>query len=217
MIYRCKYTKLGDMCFIAHLDLLRIFIRSLRRASIQINYSQGFNPHAKISFSPALGLGIESLAEIIDIDTSEEASAEEIKERFNAALPEGIEIISCEVLEKAGSIPALMNHSLYEYQFSAITEEILKSVDTIKDLDEIIILKKNKKKKEIATDVKNRINDIYAKGNKVYAMLLNSTDGALKPVELLEILSQYANSNLESLKITKIDSYFIDEEGKRLV
>ena len=145
MIYRCKYSKLGDMCYIAHLDLLRIFIRSLRRAAIQVNYSQGFNPHAKISFSPALGLGIESLAEVIDIDAEELITEKEMIERLNRALPEGIEILDCSILEKAKSIPTTMTHSLYEYSLKSGESGLDSVIEDVKDKEEIIISKKTDK------------------------------------------------------------------------
>ncbi len=62
-----KYCKAGSACFISHIDLLRHVSRILRRAGITVNYSQGFNPHALVYFSPPLGVGVSSVAEYLTI------------------------------------------------------------------------------------------------------------------------------------------------------
>ena len=62
------YSRTGEICFLGHLEILQIIFRTLRRASIATNYSQGFNPSPKISFGPALPVGTESLAEFFIMD-----------------------------------------------------------------------------------------------------------------------------------------------------
>lgn len=221
MIYRCKYSKLNDMAYIAHLDLLRIFIRALRRASISVNYSQGYSPHAKISFSPALGLGIESYAEVIDIDTSEEIPPEEMIARLNKALPEGIEILSCEIAEKLPAISTTMTHSKYEFVLEEDfmqRMEVEKALEAMRAAEEIIIMKKNKKKKkEVELDVRGRIFDCTLRNQSIYGTIQNSIDGALKPTEFLDILNQYLDQPIETERIIKVESYYIDGERRSIV
>ncbi|MBQ1888680.1 MAG: DUF2344 domain-containing protein, partial [Firmicutes bacterium] len=43
--YVLRLTKYGNMRFISHLDLHRLFKRSLKKAGIPVDYSKGFNPH----------------------------------------------------------------------------------------------------------------------------------------------------------------------------
>lgn len=221
MIYRCTYSKLDNMAYIAHLDLLRIFIRSLRRASIPVNYSQGFSPHAKISFSPALGLGIESQAEVIDIESDKLYDTKEFIERLNGALPEGLMLTKCIILEKAPSIPTTITHSLYQYLIedsSNNSSSIRNALDSIKNSEEIIIKKNSKKKKDVETDVRNRIVNCYMEDQSVFAILQNSVDGSLKPSEFLDILrNQMAPIDIKISKIIKIESYFIDGDDINFV
>ena len=65
--YRIKFGKTGVAKYISHLDLNRLFSRSLARAGIEVMHSEGFNPHPKIVFASAVSLGIESLCEFVDI------------------------------------------------------------------------------------------------------------------------------------------------------
>lgn len=65
--YRIKFSKVGPLSFIGHLDLLKVVARVFKRAGIEVLQSQGFNPRPLISFGPALALGVSSLAEYFDV------------------------------------------------------------------------------------------------------------------------------------------------------
>lgn len=86
------FTKVGKMRFISHLDLMRTFMRALRRADIPIKISQGFNPHPKLSIKRAIKLGIESQAEEASIVLKEAVSLDDFKNRLNSCLPQGIQV-----------------------------------------------------------------------------------------------------------------------------
>ena len=59
-LIRVKYKKEDEMIFISHLDLQRLLQRAFRRAKINLSYSEGFNPHPKMSYGNALAeLGAE--------------------------------------------------------------------------------------------------------------------------------------------------------------
>lgn len=90
--YRIKYTKLGRIRFISHLDVMRALIRALNRASIPVVYSEGFNPRPKISLGPALPLGYESNCELVDIVLARRLRPEDVHQRLATALPQGINL-----------------------------------------------------------------------------------------------------------------------------
>ena len=80
------------MRYISHLDLMRLFMRALRRADLPIKLSEGFSPHPKLSIKRALKLGVESENEEASILLKEEIKSDEFKNRLQRQLPEGIEI-----------------------------------------------------------------------------------------------------------------------------
>ena len=86
------FSKTGLMRFISHLDLVRVFSRSLRRSELNLYFTKGFNPHPKISFKRALKLGEESLSEQAVIYLKEKVAPQEFKFKLNQQLPQGIEI-----------------------------------------------------------------------------------------------------------------------------
>jgi radical SAM-linked protein len=90
------FTKKGMMKFISHLDLMRLFMRALRRADLPLKITQGFSPHPKFSIKRALKLGVESENEEATVVLKELVKPEEFKERLQKQLPEGIEIKNVE-------------------------------------------------------------------------------------------------------------------------
>ncbi|MEE9274283.1 MAG: TIGR03960 family B12-binding radical SAM protein [bacterium] len=91
--FRFLFGKEGDLRFLSHLEVLRTFIRAARRGGLRMAHSKGFNPHPKIVFSPALPVGVESRAEVVDITLLEvdgPLRAGDVFRRLQRALPEGL-------------------------------------------------------------------------------------------------------------------------------
>jgi radical SAM-linked protein len=86
------FSKKGAMKYISHLDLMRLFMRAMRRADLPLKMTEGFSPHPKLSIRRALKLGIESDNEEAVVVLREQISPEEFKDRLQKQLPEGIEI-----------------------------------------------------------------------------------------------------------------------------
>lgn len=158
-IIRARYKKEDDMIFISHLDLQRLLQRAFRRAEINLSYSQGFNPHPKMSYGNALALGVESQGEYVDIEIEDDITVEEFLRRINEELPKGVEFIKAK--EISSSTPTLSSEIVYgEYLFNIdlpkpLSKELVKSrvLDFIKR-ESIMITKKNKKGKLVENDIR---------------------------------------------------------------
>jgi len=88
---RLRYTKLGRIAYLGHLDLVRHLPRIFRRAGVELLYSVGFHPHPELSYSPALGLGIPSLGEILDVKVADPLTPDELIARLQAVTLDGID------------------------------------------------------------------------------------------------------------------------------
>jgi radical SAM family uncharacterized protein/radical SAM-linked protein len=91
--YRIRYAKLGRAAYLGHLDLVRHLPRIFRRAGLELHYSMGFHPKPELTFGPALGLGIPSLGELLDVSLTETLDADELRVRLSAVSVPGIEIL----------------------------------------------------------------------------------------------------------------------------
>jgi len=95
---RIKFAKGEEMKFISHRDLMRVFQRAIRRAGLPIAYSQGFNPHMKISWGNALKLGKTSDSEFAVLQFDNWIKPQELLQRLNRQLPKGIEILEANLV-----------------------------------------------------------------------------------------------------------------------
>ena len=77
--------------YISHLDLQRAFSRAIRRSGLPVKLSEGFNPHYVVSFASALAVGMESVAECVEMALSRDVALDEYLMRMARALPPGLE------------------------------------------------------------------------------------------------------------------------------
>lgn len=91
---RLNFSKTGRAIYISHLDVNRMMTRAVRRARLPMWYTEGFNPHPYIAFALPLSLGQESDCEYMDIRIEGDMTNNDIKNRLNETLPEGIKILS---------------------------------------------------------------------------------------------------------------------------
>lgn len=143
--WRVVFSKTGMGKYISHLDLLRCFTRAIQRSGLPVVYSQGFNPHQKMTFSLPLPIGVTSGCETVDIQFEDGIDGKEIMEKLNHNLPMDIKVLSV--------APPSMNAANIisaEYEMKALTSHILKEDALTKffGADEILVTKKTKKKGE---------------------------------------------------------------------
>jgi len=111
---RMWFGKIEEMSLISHLDLVRLFDRSIRRASLPISFTGGYHPGPKISIANALSLGITSNGEIVDFELTEDMDIEEFRTRLAAQLPENIPIYQVEEVDiKAMNASRIMDKAEY--------------------------------------------------------------------------------------------------------
>lgn len=141
---RATFEKCGRAKYISHLDLNRCMLRTFRRSGLPIWYTEGFNPHPYYSFALALSLGFESSCEILDFNiTDDDMSMDEIRDKLNAVMPEGMGIVKV-ALQKQ-KITAIAKA---EYTFSLVTDNtdgLFDAAQSLLALPEILIEKKTKK------------------------------------------------------------------------
>lgn len=97
---RLKFSKVGSMRFIGHLDVMRYFQKAFRRAGIAVSYSQGFSPHQLMSFASPLGIGLSSDGEYLDIVLEDGEDVSRLPEQINAQMNEEIRVKEFTVLRE---------------------------------------------------------------------------------------------------------------------
>lgn len=245
-ILRGKFSKTGEMKYISHLDLVRLFHRIMRRAGISISYTQGFNPHPIISFATALSLGIESCGEYFDVKLNDEIPFLEFKEKINEHMPRGIKVLEGKYIDsKEESLMSMVEYSDYRITMEISSQEmdeltINEWISGFLKQDKILITRKKKKKrrqrhqeyKEV--DVKPLIKEftlekIEGQSGIFDTLLTTGSKGNLKPEDLIRLFDKYLQNHqlsivkgvsleITSIEIMRKDLYHeVDGELKNLI
>lgn len=218
--YVIKFSKEGTIRYISHLDLLRLFKRSFKRIGIKLQHSQGFNPHPKMSFAQPLSLGYSSIGEYLEFDTTEPYSTDEILEKTNSVMPEGLTVISCQELQPGKSLAALAKYAGYEIFIPSahvfdgnIADEIKKYMNR----ERIVVLKRQKKSgKDIEVDIKPMISDISGEVDDnnimITAKLAAGSTANLSPEMVLSTFCETAGIlyDRSEVLINRTEIYFED-------
>jgi radical SAM family uncharacterized protein len=121
--YRASYCKLGEFRYLSALDLTRTFTRAFARAGVPLKYSEGYHPAPSISFGPALGVGIASAEEFLDFEAIVEIPVDQLMEKLNAQLPEGLRLKSIRKIDKNAE-PLFQIIQLADYSVSLESKEL---------------------------------------------------------------------------------------------
>ena len=207
MKVRVKYSKTGPLKFISHLDVMRFFQKSIRRAGLDIAYTTGLSPHQVISFAAPMPLMLTSVAEYFDAEFVTLPSHDEFIDRLNAAGTEHMKVLDAAVLpEKALNSMAAVTASSYRVELTEKGNSMLGEIwkekfpDVIRSMvneSEIVVVKKTKTKEE-PTDIRPMIHRLefrpdsepaegteVSKAGSVFLLLSAGSKVNLRPEQIL--------------------------------
>ena len=227
MKLRVKFKKYGPVRFIGHLDVMRYFQKSIRRAGIDVSYSTGFSPHQIMSFAAPLGVGLTSNGEYMDIEVNslpeprEGASVcETMVQKLNESGVEGLDVVEVRILpENAGNAMASVAAASYtvrfrpdrlpfseenpttSFSFQQMCEDLLKC-------DKIMITKETKRgTREV--DLRPGIYKLAWDEGGLHMLLDASSSGNIKPAQVMEAMFSGNGYSLQtnSLLVTREDVF----------
>ena len=225
MLVRIKYSKLGDISYISHLDIIKLMERIVRRTGLKLSYSEGFNPHPKTAFSPALQLGVQSHCEYLDMEFDEAVEEDLLIQKLNEKTVEGINFIEAKILtDKVDSLVAFITHSRYEI---AVDEEgenkiskIISAINKINNTNEMLLTKKTKKGNIKEYNVKEYIGTIdferKSDGLSIFVDICSGSVKSINPKKIIELVESLEDLSGIEYDLIKLETYHIDEDtGKK--
>ena len=203
---RLFLSKKGRIKFVSHLDMFRMMQRTVRRADIPLWYTEGFNPHPYISFLLALSLGVESEGEPVDIRIVGDMSPEEVKERLNACLPEGLRVEAAAVpFNKSGEITYGEYYCLFDK--AEVSENELYSALTSGELSCEKSGKQGKKKVIKTVNVSEHIKSFSlsdaGEDVRLDIVLPAGSTFNLNPIQLATAVSSYLGKEVIPVKVMR--------------
>ncbi len=223
MNIRMKFKKHGCMKFIGHLDIMRYFQKAIRRADIDIAYSEGFSPHMIMSFAAPLGVGLTSEGEYVDLQVHSCKSSKAAVEALNQVMVDGMEVVSfLRLPDNVKNAMASVAAADYFVKFREgyEPENWREKFAGFLEQKEIVILKKTKKS-EAEVDLKPMIYECRLQEDGIFFQVACGSVSNLKPELIMEAFARYAGFELEafSLETARLEVYadLGDETVKKFV
>ena len=223
MNIRMKFKKNGCMKFIGHLDIMRYFQKAIRRAEIDIAYSEGFSPHMIMSFAAPLGVGLTSDGEYVDLQVNSCESSKAAVDALNKVMVEGMEVVSFKLLpenvKNAMSSVAAADYFVNFRESYAPENWEEKFADFLKK-DEMLIVKKTKRS-EAEVDLKPMLYKTELKDGGIFMQVACGSVNNLKPELVMEAFAKDTDIELApfALEICRLEVYadLGNETTKKLV
>ncbi len=200
---RLRWAKTGRLVALSHLETMHALLRAVRRAGLKTAFSQGFHPKPKVSFGPALPVGVESRCEHMDLELLGTVDPQAVADRLDRALPEGLQVLAAEPLDpRTPSISESLRavHYLAEFPGDGWSEGILSEcVMAFREAEQAVITReappKNRHKgrhQKIAggtqreIDLKEIVTHLTVEGpGRVAFSLRADPSGSARPAEVL--------------------------------
>ncbi|MHB1127512.1 MAG: TIGR03936 family radical SAM-associated protein [Bacillota bacterium] len=221
---RIEFAKGKEARFISHLDTIKLFERAMRRATIPIAFSEGFNRHPKLSFGSALPVGLTSDKEYLDVELQEDMSIEEMGRRLDIQLPPGIALHRLtEAPLKAPALMAVINMASYEVeaelQHRQDQEQLDSAIEQIMHADQLIVERKTPKGIR-QVDLRPGIHQLQGEviNGRVCLQMLVATGNAgnVRPEDIAAAFNKYTSLSLSGEMCIHRKGLFVGEPDRRV-
>ena len=223
MNIRMKFKKHGCMKFIGHLDIMRYFQKAIRRAEIDIAYSEGFSPHMIMSFAAPLGVGLTSEGEYVDLQVHSCESSKAAIKALNSVMVEGMEVVSFKLLpETVKNAMASVAAADYFVNFREgyAPENWKEKFESFLQKEEMLIVKKTKRS-EAEVDLKPMLYKAEIRDEGIFMQTACGSVNNLKPELVMEAFVKDAGIELApfALEVCRLEVYadLGDETSRKLV
>ncbi|TCL64204.1 radical SAM-linked protein [Hydrogenispora ethanolica] len=198
--YRIRFSKENNLKYLSHLEIIKTIERAIRRGRLTMAYSEGYHPHPKLSFGPALAVGISSMDEYFDLELVDHDEPERLAKELNGALPEGLRVLAVKKIEThhpVKSLNAILNRAAYTVELNVAAgaqAEIMSQLDQLKEASEIKIARNTKEGQKVV-NIRPWLHNLSTKKINdnilaVYIVGEIGSGGHLRPEDIIHALPQ---------------------------
>jgi len=216
-LLRICHGKTGRLRFLSHLELARALERAVRRADLPFSVSQGFSPHMRVAFGPALPVGSGGLAEWLDLPMTEFVSPATVLDRLRHATPPELAPM------RLGYVPAAspsLSASIATARYSILVDDGVPAVALAEGLAVIVAtgsLDVTRKGKVRTFDLASTVWEspqvaATPAGSIVTLGLRLGAQGSLRPETLVTAALEYSGARASALAVTRT-ALFEERDG----
>lgn len=187
---RMKAKKTGRLRFLSHLETVKMLERSLKRAGVPLTFSQGFNPHANISFAAPLPVGTASQYEVVDVDVEPSADPAALLAVQGEYFPQGFCLLGAMLLDNPKALMKQVGASDYRISYAdpVDPEAVREAVSDFLEKTEYMVERFTKKRRRQQVDIRSKVRALeWDSASAILFMRLDTgSHSNLKPLVLLE-------------------------------
>jgi len=201
--YRVHYSRLGDSRFYGHLEVLQLIFRVLQRTRLPLLFTGGFNPTPRVSFSPALPVGVESLAEYFDMDLAQPlASMQEATALLNSQMPPNMRVGTVTFAPRGVTASST---ACYEIQPLTFPEDLHEKIGKFLARDSFVV-DRFRKNRHRDVDLRPLVTRMECDGNRLWLELLgHQGQPGTNPREILQKVLGFADREALQARIIKTE------------
>jgi radical SAM-linked protein len=202
--YRLTYAKLEEGRWLGHLEMVAALYRSLRRSGLPLSFSSGFHPLPRVSFYDALPLGVESLAETMDVALAAPLPEAALVSTLNRVLPPGLKILLAARLIKRLGPPGQLG-ALYQVESPEPVFEADAAADFLTQTE--FLVTRHRPKEDQRLDLRGLVAGLTVLDPQHLELdLRRQAKGNLKVTDALAAIFTLSDDQARELRILKIKS-----------
>src|SRR5438067_631293 len=144
--------------------------------------TEGYNPHPVIAFPTALGLGNESLDEVLEFELTSWTSPKGIEKLLGEQLPEGVAVASAEAFDRKQR--SFVNFVEYEASCPGQFEGLADRIRAFLSLKECPVERVSDKGSK-TVEIRQYVMALDAESDRLYLRIRVTDQGTAKPEEVL--------------------------------
>jgi radical SAM-linked protein len=199
----------GDLRFLSHHDIMRAMERAAGRAKLPLSFTQGFNPHAKLSLVCPRPVGVAALDDLLVLGLDEPMEEAEIVARLNRCAPPGARFLRARLLAHSRSPQPLRMRCqlpLDAGQQAKVQQRLRElATDDSWPVDRRVPAKPRRPAEVKTVDLRPLVEDIRVDGELLKTVLIRRDSLWARPGEVLRLVCLDERMDLARVVRTEVE------------
>jgi radical SAM-linked protein len=183
---RLEFKRDDIAAFYPHQAVLNCISRALRLAELPVRFTEGFNPHPRVSMPYAMSVGVGGEGEVVEIELHSWVKPSAVMEAMNRFLPRGLAITRAKLVPPRRATCVVVSMSFEADIPAEHAEHAHEAVNTLMAADSFTIVRGNEETgKSKPVDIRRYIECISLNDGLLSFRLEVTTTGTARPREIL--------------------------------
>lgn len=198
-----KFSVRGSLRFLSHAETLRVLQRACVRAGVEIRYTEGFNPHPKLSLGLPRTVGVESEDDLLQLKVHTKRQPEnqsaastlpldcdQLKKKLSEQLPQGCQLLTVSLSKNKAPLQPTSATYILPVRRKHINKKLKAAIKRLLESESLSLQRwtDEKRTKSKIVDVRGFLKSIRVSEGAVIVECRVSSAGSIRVNEILKLL-----------------------------